>query len=247
MPDAWLGSVRIELEVCASTNDIALHHAKEGAAHGTVVIADAQTAGRGRLGRTWASPPGTNIYLSAIVRAKRTAAELAPMTLAIGIGVCDAVREAGAAGATLKWPNDVVVPLGRGAKKVAGILCEVAGDGCVVAGIGVNVNVRANELPAEIAARATSIAEVRGEPVDRERFLESLLAEVGPWIDRFLKGGVGAIATEWEARMAGDLLLRIERDGVTGTAIGLDRDGALKLRDANGVIHRIHAGDVAIP
>src|SRR5205085_672452 len=106
---------------------------------------DAQTAGRGRLGRTWVSPPGTNIYLSAIVRAPRPVAELAPMTLAIGIGVVDAVRAAGVTNAALKWPNDVVVPLGRGATKLAGILCEVAGDGCVVAGIGVNVN----EAPAE--------------------------------------------------------------------------------------------------
>jgi BirA family biotin operon repressor/biotin-[acetyl-CoA-carboxylase] ligase len=240
MSEAWLGSERIELDVCESTNDIALHHAKEGAAHGTIVTADAQTAGRGRLGRTWSSPPGTNIYLSAIVRAPRPVAELAPMTLAIGIGVVDAVRAAGVANAALKWPNDVVVPFGRGAKKLAGILCEVAGEGCVVAGIGVNVN----EAPAE---RATSIAEVRGAAIDRAAFLESLLRTLEPWIDRFISGGVPAISTAWEQRMATELALRIERDGVTGTAIGLDRDGALKLRDANGVIHRIHAGDVAIP
>lgn len=240
---SWLGVERIELDVCASTNDIALHHAREGAAHGTVVIADAQTAGRGRLGRVWASPPGTNVYLSAIVRAPRPVAELAPMTLAIGIGVVDAVRAAGVAAAALKWPNDVVCEK----KKLAGILCEVAGDGCIVAGIGVNVNVRAAELPEEIAARATSIADARGEVIDRAAFVDALLRELEPWIDRFLLGGVPAIAAAWEERMATDLLLRVERGGVVGTAMGLDRDGALRLRDAHGVIHRIHAGDVAIP
>lgn len=259
---AWLGSERIELDRCESTNDIALVHAREGAAHGTVVIADSQTAGRGRLGRVWASPPGTNIYLSAIVRAPRPVAELAPMTLAIGIGVVDAVRAAGVAGAALKWPNDVVVPFGRSAKKLAGILCEVAGDapvslghpspspgghGCVVAGIGVNVNVRASELPEEIAERATSIADARGGTIDRAPFVTALLSEIEPWIDRFVQGGVPAIASAWEARMARDLMVRVERGGIVGTAMGLDRDGALKLRDDHGVIHRIHAGDVAIP
>jgi BirA family biotin operon repressor/biotin-[acetyl-CoA-carboxylase] ligase len=241
MTEMWLGSERIELDVCESTNDIALHHAKEGATHGTIVVADAQTAGRGRLGRTWASPPGTNIYLSAIVRAPRPVAELAPMTLAIGIGVVDAVRAAGVTSAALKWPNDVVV----GVKKLAGILCEVAGDGCVVAGIGVNVNM--NEMPAEIAERATSLSNERGVTIDRAAFLETLLHTIEPWIDRFIAGGVPAIATAWEQRMAAELMLRVERDGVVGTAIGLDRDGALKLKDENGVIHRIHAGDVAIP
>ena len=240
---AWLGSERIELDRCESTNDIALVHAREGAAHGTVVIADSQTAGRGRLGRVWASPPGTNIYLSAIVRAPRPVAELAPMTLAIGIGVVDAVRAAGVAAAALKWPNDVVVDK----RKLAGILCEVAGDGCVVAGIGVNVNVRASDLPDEIAERATSIADARGSAIDRAAFVNALLNEIEPWIDRFVQGGVPAIASAWEARMARDLMLRVERGGIVGQAIGLDRDGALKLRDDHGVIHRIHAGDVAIP
>ena len=239
----WLGAERIELDVCESTSDIALVHAREGAAHGTVVIADAQTAGRGRLGRVWASPPGTNVYLSAIVRAPRSLAELAPMTLAIGIGVVDAVRAAGVADAALKWPNDVVV----GTRKLAGILCEVASEGCVVAGIGVNVNVRARDLPPEIAERATSIADARDGAIDRAAFVDALLREIAPWIDRFVQGGVPAIAAAWEQRLAAHLRLRVERGGILGTAVGLDRDGALKLRDDHGVIHRIHAGDVAIP
>lgn len=252
----WLGAERIEVEVCESTNDIALVHARAGAAHGTVVLADAQTAGRGRLGRVWASPAGVNVYLSAIVRAPRSSvpvAALAPMTLAVGVGVVDAVRKSGVAGAALKWPNDVVVPGaggGGGARKLAGVLCEVAGEGCVVVGIGVNVNVRADGLPEEIAARATSIAEERGESVERAAFVEALMREVEPWIDRFLEGGVPAIAAAWEARMATGLTLRAGGaagvGGVIGVAIGLDRDGALKLRGEDGVIRRVHAGEVEI-
>jgi BirA family transcriptional regulator, biotin operon repressor / biotin---[acetyl-CoA-carboxylase] ligase len=230
----WLGSERVALDTCGSTNDVALVHARAGAAHGTIITADTQTAGRGRLGRVWASPPESNLYMSIIVRAPRPLAELAPLTLAIGIGVVDAVRDEGAAAAALKWPNDVLAA----GKKLAGILCEVAGDGCVVAGIGVNVN----GVPPEVAARATSIAGERGAPVDRAGFTERLLATLEPWIDRFLAGGVPAIAAAWEQRMDASLTLR--SGGAIGTALGLDRDGALRLRDASGVIHRIHAGDV---
>ena len=248
----WRGAERIELDVCESTNDIALVHAREGAAHGTVVMADAQTAGRGRLGRAWASPPGVNVYLSAIVRAPASVpvAALAPITLAVGVGVVDAVRAAGVARAALKWPNDVVVPRAGGARKLAGVLCEVGGDGCVVVGVGVNVNVRASELPPDVAARATSIADERGAPVERAPFIEALLRSIEPWIDRFVEGGVPSIAAAWEARMAAGLELRVERGGaagaVVGTTVGLDRDGALRLRDEHGVIHRVHAGDVEI-
>jgi BirA family biotin operon repressor/biotin-[acetyl-CoA-carboxylase] ligase len=236
-PRAWLGSERVALDTCASTNDIALVHARAGAAHGTVITADAQTAGRGRLGRVWASPPESNLYLSMIVRAPRALAELAPLTLAIGIGTVDAVRDEGVTEAALKWPNDVLV----GTRKLAGILCEVAGDGCVVAGIGININA----VPPEVADRATSIAGERGGvAVDRAAFTERLLATLEPWIDRFLAGGVPAIAAAWEARMGTTLTLRTS--AAVGTALGLDRDGALRLRDAAGVIHRIHAGDVDV-
>ena len=242
--------------MCASTNDVALVHARAGAAHGTVVIADAQTAGRGRLGRTWVSPAGTNLYLSAVVRAARPTSELAPLTLAIGIGVVDAVRTTGV-GATLKWPNDVLA--GATPRKLAGILCEVAGDRCVVAGIGVNVNVHApslgtgvdsDDLRTRVELRATSIADERQAAVDRAAFTEVLFEHVEPWIDRFLDGGVPAIAAAWEARMTASLVLRVERGSsrgpITGTAVGLDRDGALRLRSADGVIQRIHAGDAAL-
>src|SRR4051812_16286720 len=123
---SWLGHRRLELATCTSTSDVALAEARAGAAHGTVVVADAQTAGRGRLGRTWASPPGRHLYLSAIVRIDprvRPPAERAALTLAVGVGVVDAVRGAGAPTAGLKWPNDVLAS----GRKLAGILCEATG------------------------------------------------------------------------------------------------------------------------
>jgi BirA family biotin operon repressor/biotin-[acetyl-CoA-carboxylase] ligase len=256
---SWLGRERISLDVCASTNDEALARARAGAAHGTIVTADAQTQGRGRRGRVWQSPPGANVYLSAIVRATPTdregspsrpvsPAEIAPITLAVGVGVVDAVRAEGLTAATLKWPNDVLVER----RKLAGILCETATDAgagargeiCVVVGIGVNLN----RVAPEVAALATSIADEVGRPVDRARFVERLLACVEPWLDRFLVGGVAAIASAWEARMARELTLAAESaaGAISGAPIGLDHDGALRLRDAAGVIHRIHAGELAL-
>jgi len=239
----WLGCQRTEVEVCESTNDLALARARAGAAHGTVIVAAAQTAGRGRLGRRWESPPGGNLYLSAVIRAPLPLDRLAPLTLAIGVGVVDAVRAHGAA-AHLKWPNDVLV----GGRKLAGILCETAGAGAVVAGIGVNLAGDGDALSPEVAARATSLAAVIGHPVDRRRFTDRLLAELEPWIDRFCAGGVAAIAPAWEARMARDLRLRVTAGGRQqhGVALGLEADGALRLRDPAGVIHRIHAGEVEL-
>jgi BirA family biotin operon repressor/biotin-[acetyl-CoA-carboxylase] ligase len=103
----WLGCLRIDLEECGSTNDEAARIARAGARHGTIVIARAQRAGRGRDGRVWASPPG-GLYLSAVVRPPLPLVDVPPMTLAIGVGLCDAVRATGAP-AVLKWPNDVLV------------------------------------------------------------------------------------------------------------------------------------------
>jgi BirA family biotin operon repressor/biotin-[acetyl-CoA-carboxylase] ligase len=242
----WLGHRRVELATCTSTSDVALAEARAGAAHGTVVVADSQTAGRGRLGRRWASPPGRHLYLSIVLRGPLTArppAERAVVTLALGVGVVDAVRAAGAAAAALKWPNDVLVDR----RKLAGILCETTGD-AIVAGIGVNLGGVPDELPPEVAGRATTLEAVLGAPVDRAAFPVSLLAAVEPWLDRFTADGPAPIIEAWQARMAPDLRLGWEKGGrtVAGRADGLDPDGALRLVADDGEVHRVLAGDVAV-
>lgn len=239
----WLGHHRIERVSCTSTSDLALGLARSGAAHGTIVVAGAQTAGRGRLGRVWASPPGRHLYLSAVVRCPRPLLERSALTLAVGVGLVDAVRAAGAGGAALKWPNDVVVA----GKKLAGVLCEAAGDAIVV-GIGVNLAAGTDDLPPEVAARATTVEDAAGSPVERAGFERLLLGALEPWLDRFAAGGPAAIVGAWTARMAADLPLAIEQRGrrITGSAIGLDPDGALRLRGDDGVVHRVVAGEVTI-
>ena len=246
----WLGGHRITLASCGSTNDEAAALARSGAPHGTVVIAAAQTMGRGRQGRRWYSPPGANLYLSMVLRPALPPRRVPPITLAVGVAVCEAVNAAGVA-ASLKWPNDVTV----GGRKLAGILTEMStrghGDATrdepvldhVIVGIGVDLDLPPAEIPAEVAAVATSIAAERGgRAVDHAAFTEALLDACERWIDRFLGGGVAAIAAAWTERAA--LAGTVRAGAVTGVPVGLDDSGALRLRDADGVEHRVVAGDV---
>lgn len=239
---SWLGAPRIELGECGSTNDEAARLARAGARHGTIVIAHAQRAGRGRNGRVWQSPRGAGLYLSAVLRPPLPLVDVPPMTLAIGIGVVDAVRAAGAE-AALKWPNDVLA--GPERKKLAGVLVEAQSQGtrleAVVVGIGVNL---CGELPPEVSATATTIEEAAGAPVDREAFISSLLAHVERWVDRYSAIGLAEIIPAWHERMAPGLIAR--SGDLVGEVAGLAADGALLLRDGAGTIHRVRSGDVEL-
>ena len=258
----WLGCQRIELAECGSTNDEAARLARAGARHGTIVVADAQRAGRGREGRVWASPIG-GLSLSAVVRPPLPLPDVPPMTLAIGIGVCDAVRETGAPG-VLKWPNDLLVTR----RKLAGVLVEAQSQGtrldAVIVGIGVNLGGELAETVDRTAppfggaegraqvptlgATAITLAEAAGTTIERAAFLERLLAHVEHWIDRYVAVGLDSIIAAWQDRMAPGLAARATVDGapLTGEVAGLDRDGALLLRDREGRVHRVRSGDVEV-
>lgn len=264
---SWFGSRIIELETCASTNDEAARLARAGAQHGTIVIARAQTAGRGREGRAWASPPDTGLYFSAILRPALPLALVPPLTLAIGIGACDAVRAHGAP-AVLKWPNDLLVapaervrdrPVtdpGRGGndrpRKLGGVLVEAHSQGArlesVIVGIGINLAPLPPEH-ADVAETAISLAEAAAPRlVDRAAFIASLLAHVGTWIDRYVAAGLPLVIPAWHERMAKGLTARVTVDGEarTGIVTGLDADGSLLLCDEAGALHRVRSGDVQV-
>jgi BirA family transcriptional regulator, biotin operon repressor / biotin---[acetyl-CoA-carboxylase] ligase len=239
----WLGKHRIDLEACTSTNDEAARLSRAGASHGTVVISERQTAGRGRDGHEWKSPPG-GLYLSAIVRPPLSLAMVPPMTLAIGIGTCDAIRACGVGG-QLKWPNDVLV----GERKIAGVLVESQSQGgkleTVIVGIGINVkSVRLGE----VADIATSLEDESGEDVDRELVISRLLTHVERWIDRYTAIGLPSVIPAWHERMAIGLAARATIDGIriVGDVIGLDPEGALLLREPAGPLHRVRSGDVEV-
>lgn len=251
----WLGCQRIELESCGSTNDEAARLARAGASRGTVVIAERQTAGRGRDGRAWESPPG-GLYMSIVLRPPLALVAVPPMTLAIGIGVCEAARAFGAR-SVLKWPNDLLVvsnspALPGGGRKLAGVLVEAQSQGnrleSVVVGIGINLS---GELPAALGERAITLEEAAGVKIDREQFVERLLADVERWVERYVAVGLEAIIPAWRERMALGLAARATPTSgvgvpVEGVVEGLDEDGALLLRDDDGRVHKVMSGDVEV-
>jgi BirA family biotin operon repressor/biotin-[acetyl-CoA-carboxylase] ligase len=240
---SWLGKHRIDLATCGSTNDEAARFARAGASHGTVVIAETQSAGRGRDGRVWQSPAG-NLYLSAIVKPPISLDLVPPLTLAIGIGVCDAVRLFGVAG-ELKWPNDILV----GGKKLAGVLVEAQSQGnrldTVIVGIGLNIR----RVPAEVSEIATSLQDHCEDDIDRALVIERVCTQVERWIDRYVAIGLPGIVDAWQSRMASGLRVRArigsDRE-LTGEVGGLDVDGALLIRDGDGALTRVRSGDVEV-
>jgi BirA family transcriptional regulator, biotin operon repressor / biotin---[acetyl-CoA-carboxylase] ligase len=248
----WLGRAFEWHAECASTNDLAAERARAGAPTGLVVAADRQTSGRGRLGRTWHSPAEENLYVSILLRPARPPAEIPPLTLLVGGAVAAALASLGLA-PRLKWPNDVELldEAGR-RRKVAGILTEMASAGAsalhVVVGVGLNVN--GLEFPPEIAERATSLRRTLGQRVDRVALLAALLDGLEPLYEDFERRGPAAAVAAFEAHAAFPARCRVTAPGqpgdrLQGVALGVDADGALRLRDETGQIHRVISGELS--
>lgn len=241
----WLGRDWRWHERTDSTNDDAKAAAEARAPHGTVVVAEAQDRGRGRLGRVWHSPPGENLCFSAVLRPDLAPAAAPPVTLAAGVAVAEAVEEAGVAGASLKWPNDVRV----GGRKLAGILTEMAAEAdrvrYLVVGAGVNVNT--TRFPDEIAAIATSLRIALGRKVDRPEFCAALCARLEAWLDRFFTEGAAPVIAAFRRRAELPRAVRVDtgRGFVEGQAEDVDDSGALLVRTASGAVERVTSGEIA--
>ena len=233
------------LDSCLSTNDEAATWARAGAPHGAVVVAETQSQGRGRFGRTWHSPPSENLYFSTVARPALSPREAPPLTLATAVALAETVAAAGAV-PELKWPNDLLL----GGRKVAGILCEMTAAHAdqvafVIIGVGVNLNGRA--FPSELADRATSVALATRATVDRARFAACLCEQLERWLDRLVADGPAPIIAAWKrfARLWGrTITVDNGRARTTGVAEDLAGDGALLLRSMDGEIHRIVAGEI---
>lgn len=230
-----------------STNDRAKELADEGAEHGEVVVAESQTAGRGRRGRRWASPPRKNVYLSVVLRPDLPPARAPELTLVASIAVCDALRQAGV-GAGIKWPNDVLAS----GRKIAGVLTELAAEAervhWVVVGMGVNVNARPEDFPEEIRGEATSILIERGQPAPRALFAAACLSALESWFDVHAEEGFGAIRDAWRERnvtLGREVVVAADGREIAGRAEDIDDGGALLVRGPGG-IERVLAGDVKL-
>lgn len=222
-----------------STMDVAAALAADGAAHGVVVAAEEQTAGRGRRGSTWSSPPGAGLYFSLIARPSH-ASTLSLLTLAAGVGVREGMAAASGLAADLKWPNDVLV----GRRKLAGILAEGIAIGtshqAIVIGVGVNVQPAA--YPPDVAARATSIEGELGRAVDREALFAAILDALWHRLAT-LEESPGDILQAWRAASPSAIGTRIEWEGRAGLTNGIDDTGALLVKTSAGV-ERIIAGEL---
>ena len=233
----------VRLPVAASTNDAAATLPE-----GSVVVADQQTAGRGRRGRTWFSPPGSGLYVSVVLapsRATDPVRATALLTLAAGVGIAEGIDASTGLAVALKWPNDLYV----GPRKLGGILAEAVTSGGpidrVVVGFGVNVGDAS--FPPELGDRATAIESELGRAVDRDRVLEHALEALARRYADLLAGRFGDILDAWRRRApnaAGARVTWTSADGpVDGVTAGVDEHGALLLQVGSATT-RIVAGEV---
>ncbi len=248
----------VYFETTSSTNDVADRLAAEGAAHGTVVVADAQQSGRGRMGRTWFSPPGAGLYVSVVLRAADLAGQPAApvsagvsvasaVSLTAGVALSEGIRTASGLPASIKWPNDLVVER----RKLCGILAEAsatAGLGLRHVVLGYGINIRPAAYPPDIAARATSLEGELGRSVDRAEVLAETLGTLAEWLRRVRAGGFEAMLARWRElspSSSGARVEVVESGGgwIAGTTAGVDDDGAL-LVSVGGSVRRVIAGEV---
>ncbi|MRR55108.1 MAG: biotin--[acetyl-CoA-carboxylase] ligase [Deltaproteobacteria bacterium] len=232
-----------------STNLLAFRLAENSAPEGTVVIAEAQTGGKGRLGRHWESPPGVNLYCSVILRPPMSPVRAPQLTFLSAVAVARAIEEVAQLQPTIKWPNDVLL----NGRKVAGLLNEMSAETdtihCVVLGIGVNINMEREQFPNDLRQPATSLFLEKGVSINRVDFTKALLTSLDVLYDDYLAHGFTGIREEWLARstVQGRRVRVSFGNGETeGVVSGVDNDGALLITRGDGTQERVLAGDVTV-
>lgn len=248
-----LGQSLFYFPTLGSTNDVALTLAADSGREGAVVISDAQSAGRGRRGRTWFSPPAGGLYVSVVLAPGRAAIEpdraTALLTLAAGVALAEAIEARTGLGPDIKWPNDLLV----GGRKLAGILAEgIAADAGAPRGVmnvvlGYGINVGPIAYPPELAARATSLEAELGRPIDRAPLCAETVAALAARYDDLLEGRFDAILDGWRRRAPGSRGARVSWEASsrveTGVTAGVDDRGALLVRVGDRIEH-IVAGEL---
>jgi BirA family biotin operon repressor/biotin-[acetyl-CoA-carboxylase] ligase len=234
-----------------STNATLSRLARSGAPEGTVVIAEAQTAGRGRLGQPWFSPPDVNLYASVLFRGPLALKEAPLFSLIGGLALAEAVRETGATPA-IKWPNDVLVD----GRKVGGVLIECGARGdeveYLVLGVGANLNVDLDALGAALgpaAAGATSLRAATGRAVDRDKFAASYLNGLDVWAGIYRRQGASAVLEAWsqlDILTGRQVEIRGAGDRFIGRVAGVDPSGRLIVRDAVGERRTVSSEEICV-
>ena len=244
-----IGSQVFCLVETGSTNVEAYRLAEEGADEGTLVLADAQKQGKGRLGRSWHSPSGVNLYCSIILRPPILPVSAFHLTFLSAIAVARTIESETRLQPLIKWPNDILV----NDKKVAGLLNEMSAEidrvNFIILGIGVNLNMRKDQFPSDLRHPATSLLLEGDVKINRLKFLRTLVETIDKFYDCYLRDGYEPIREEWliRSRMVGR---RVAVDGpmerIEGVTLGIDESGALLVEQAGGAVARVLAGDVRL-
>ncbi len=245
-----LGHPIVQHDSVPSTNDVALDLLAEDAPHGTTVVANRQTAGRGQRGRGWHSPPSVGLFASVVLRGARPLETPTLVVAAVGLGLAEGLEFVSGARIDLKWPND----LWCNGRKVAGVLVESRGyrpeEPAFVAGMGVNVNHRGVDFPPEVRETASSLALVTGDHLDRTDVLRAVLEALEPRVDQALAGGTGDLEACYRERsvLRGRTVELLHGDEpVRGEVVDLSAREGLLLRLVGGRLLHVraeHARDV---
>lgn len=244
----WAGRNLQYLKETDSTNNDAKRCMEEGGVHGTLIVAERQTAGRGRRGRLWESPEGTAIYMTIGMKPEFAPDKVSMLTLVMALSVAEAIEEQSGLEAGIKWPNDVVV----NKRKVCGILTEMILEAeyirCVVTGVGINVN--QPSMPEEIAQTATSLFIEKGEKLSRAALIESVMRHFENNYDCFIGSlDLSELKEAYEARLANkDQLVRVldPKGEYEGIARGIRCTGELIVELPDGIVREVYAGEVSV-
>lgn len=232
-----------------STNDIIEKLARDGVREGAVVFAESQTKGRGRLGRRWMSPSGKGLWFSVLLRPQLRPQQSTQLTVAAATALARAIQLTAGIRPDIKWPNDILIRR----RKVAGILTELNAEldqvKYIVLGIGVDVNLAANEFPAELKAVATSIRAETGNEISRAELAVAILRELDRDYTRVRNGKFAELADDWEAQcstIGQNVSIRMGDRVIRGRAESLSPEGALLVRTEHGHLEPIIGGDVTL-
>jgi BirA family transcriptional regulator, biotin operon repressor / biotin---[acetyl-CoA-carboxylase] ligase len=244
-----VGKRIVLLDHIGSTNTEAFRLAEDGAEDGTVVIADSQHHGKGRLGREWLSPPGVNIYCSVILRPPIPPVSAYQMTFLSAVAVARVVEQTVPLMPRIKWPNDILL----NGRKIAGLLNEMSAEtekvNFVILGIGVNLNMSEQQFPENLRHPASSLMLESGSEVERKTFFTTLIKELDTLYDSYLRSGDEPVRKEWVHRcdMIGkSVAVSGPNTMISGTVTGVDEHGALLVRLSDGSIEQVLSGDVTL-
>ena len=244
----WAGKNLIFYKETASTNIDASHLGGDHAPEGTLVVADCQTAGRGRRGRAWESPAGSSVYMSLLLRPQIYAEHASMLTLLMAMAVARAVQNQTQVPVAIKWPNDILIHK----KKICGILTEMNLEGAdiqyVVIGVGINVN--QESFPADIAQTATSLRIETGVEQNRSALVADIMQEFEPLYSAFLEQeDLTGLKDAYEALLVNrneQVRVLDPKGEYTGQALGINNKGELLVRKQDGTIVEVYAGEVSV-